>query len=1168
MHLSKLRLIGFKSFVEATDFQIEPGLTGVIGPNGCGKSNLVEALRWVMGENSYKSMRASGMDDVIFSGAGERPARNVAEVGLVLDNRARTAPAAFNDAEVLEVTRRIERDLGSTYRINGREVRARDVQILFADASTGSRSPALVRQGQINEIIAAKPQARRRILEEAAGVAGLHTRRHEAELRLRGAEDNLARIGDVLAQIGAQGDGLRRQARQASRYRELQAEIRRAQALAALLDYEEARHEVDEAEARLTAAGAQVVEGTRAQGETARHQAVAAHALPALRDHEVEAGALLQRFVIARETLDGEERRAKARFVELERRIKEMSADLARDAAALDDAAGVLDRLEAEDAQLRGGESNEAAEAGLRERLAASEAGRLEAETALAAAQTARADADADRRALDERLRDEAARLLRFERDLAATRQSRETLRASLDLGEGLEAAAERLKVAADDLVASEASARAAETSLAAAREADQLGRAPLAEADRRTQRLETEVKTLAKLLEAGAGRTWPPITDSIEVAKGYEGALGAALGDDLDASSDPRAPAHWAEVDGRDDGALPHGAIPLARYVTGPAGLRRRLAQIGLVDRVAGAALRLALRPGQRLVSIEGDIWRWDGFTQAAEAPTPAARRLTERNRLAELRGEADTARDAYAGLRQAAETAQAALRETTAREAMARAAQQAARRALDSARETHAGLERKRNEAATRLAGLDAAEAAALTARDEAAAKKAAIESARAGLAPTDGLAADIDDARLRAAGHRAAETEARSSLQTITREREAKVRRLEAIAAERLSWRTRREQAETHRADLEARLDEARGERDVIAEAPDAYVLARRRVLADVESAEAALRAASDARAAAETTLAEADRRARAALDAMSAAREAKARGEAWREAAEQRLETVIRTTATELECAPAALAALAGMKPDAPRPPIAQVAARLESLKGDRERLGAVNLRAEEELGAIEAQREDLDKEKADLTEAIRRLRQAIGSLNKEGRERLLGAFDKVNGHFKELFTSLFGGGTAELQLVESDDPLEAGLEILARPPGKKPQVMTLLSGGEQALTAISLIFAVFSSPIPRRSAYSTRSMRRSTMPTSNASAISSTRCARRPIRVSSRLPTTPSPCRGWTASMGSRRPRRACRNSSASTSPRPSNCWKRADPVGSRTSGAQLDRGSG
>src|SRR6187549_1914297 len=230
MRFSRLRLLGFKSFVEPGEFVIERGLTGIVGPNGCGKSNLVEALRWVMGESSYKAMRASGMDDVIFNGSGNRPARNSAEVTLVLDNSDRTAPAALNNADILEVTRRIEREEGSVYRVNGKEVRARDVQLLFADASTGAHSPALVRQGQIGELIAAKPQQRRALLEEAAGISGLHSRRHEAELRLRGAEQNLERVDDVIAQVEAQLEVLKRQARLAIRYRSLSGEIRKAEA--------------------------------------------------------------------------------------------------------------------------------------------------------------------------------------------------------------------------------------------------------------------------------------------------------------------------------------------------------------------------------------------------------------------------------------------------------------------------------------------------------------------------------------------------------------------------------------------------------------------------------------------------------------------------------------------------------------------------------------------------------------------------------------------------------------------------------------------------------------------------------------------------------------------------------------------------------------------------
>ncbi|HVN01124.1 MAG TPA: chromosome segregation SMC family protein, partial [Caulobacteraceae bacterium] len=321
MHFTKLRLAGFKSFVEPTELLIEPGLTGVVGPNGCGKSNLVEALRWVMGENRVKQMRGGEMDDVIFAGTTSRPARNLAEVALFIDNASRKAPAAYNDLTDFEVMRRIERGQGSAYRVGGRDVRARDVQLLFADLASGSHSPALVSQGRIGAIIQAKPTERRQLLEEAAGITGLHSRRHEAELKLKAAEQNLARLDDVLRTLGDQLAALKKQARQAQRYRSMSDLIRKAEALSLHLAWIEGTATQTAAAERLAAAETSVADVAGRAAHAATELANAQSALPDLRKAEAEAAARLTRLGVAREQLDAEEQRVNVALSDISARL-------------------------------------------------------------------------------------------------------------------------------------------------------------------------------------------------------------------------------------------------------------------------------------------------------------------------------------------------------------------------------------------------------------------------------------------------------------------------------------------------------------------------------------------------------------------------------------------------------------------------------------------------------------------------------------------------------------------------------------------------------------------------------------------------------------------------------------------------------------------------------
>ena len=1074
MKFNRLRLLGFKSFVEPSEFVIERGLTGVVGPNGCGKSNLVEALRWVMGESSYKNMRASGMDDVIFSGSATRPSRNTAEVTLFLDNADRTAPAAFNAADELQVSRRIEREAGSVYRINGKEARARDVQLLFADQSTGARSPSMVGQGRIGELIQAKPQARRALLEEAAGISGLHSRRHEAELRLKAAEQNLERLDDVVGELESQIENLKRQARQASRFKNLSADIRKAEATLLHLRWTLAKAQEAEASSALAAATATVAERASQQMEAAKQQAIGAHRLPELRDAEASAAAAFQRLSIARAQIEEEAGRIRNRQADLDKRIAELDADIAREERMLSDNADVLQRLGDEEAALamenaaaegRAGELKAAVD-GAAARLGVSEAGlaRLTAE---------RAEATAARHQLERQSRENVERRDRLARQLADVTRQADDIRGQIA---ALADPAEKraiVEAATAAVAAAEAAAVAAEKAIAGLRQQEAQLRAPVQEAKSELARVETEARTLAKILNAGGGGLFPAVLEQIKVQRGYETALGAALGEDLDLPLDRAAPAFWRGSEPRPaDPALPEGVVALSSVVSAPAELARRLAQIGIVDPADGERLQVLLAPGQRLVSRTGALWRWDGMVASADAPTAAAQRLAQKNRLAELDAEAIEATRMLRAAEQAFADAERALREGVDAERTARQGWRDAQHRLDAARDALQKAEKAAGELSARRAALDESLARVGDAHAEAVAAVATAEQGLAAAPDLSELQAAFDRANGEVQRDRSALADARARHDGLKREAEQRARRLASIAADRANWISRAENAERQIAALNERRGKAFVERSALEGAPEELEFRRRAMMSQLSEAETLRKAASDKLQQAENEQSARDKAAVAAIQALSESRETRVRAEERLAAADERRREVEARMQEALNSPPHLVMRHTGLAPDDPLPDVTDIEKRLERLKIERERLGAVNLRAEEEQRELSERLETIVSEREDVIEAIRKLRHAIQSLNKEGRDRLLAAFDVVNGHFQRLFTHLFGGGTAELQLIESEDPLEAGLEILARPPGKKPQTMTLLSGGEQALTAMALIFAVFlTNPAP-------------------------------------------------------------------------------------------------
>jgi len=1064
VHFQRLRLSGFKSFVDPTEFRIEPGLTGIVGPNGCGKSNLLEALRWVMGANSAKALRAGGMDDVIFAGSGARGSRNHAEVALTIDNGERRAPPTFNEHPVLEVVRRIDRGAGSTYRINGREVRARDVQLLFADASTGSNSPALVRQGQISELIGAKPQNRRMILEEAAGVSGLHSRRHEAELRLKAAEANLARLDDVARELDSLLGRLKREARQAERYKKLSAEIRALQGAVLYARWNEAK----EAAGRLAAeaeAAARAVEATaRAAAQATLGAANAEAAMKPLREDEAVSTAILNKLAIDKERLDREAEAYAAEIARLGGEIARIDADRAREATIVEDATAALARLSEELDVL------EAAIAAAPERTPELEAAARAAEAARAAADAeverlaAQAAAEeAERRAGAQRVQESEGRVARTRRALDQAKGER----AAIGPAANPQAAQARsdLDTAEAALAAARAALEAAEEARAAAIEAEAAARDAARKLDEQLGRRTAEARALASVAAHGRRGGFAPALDSVRPDRGYEQALAAALGDDLDAALDPTAPAFWG---GREMAAptWPDGATPLAPLIKAPAALAARLAFTALVDRAEGDRLRGQLAPGCRLVSKEGDLWRWDGFTTRAEAPKPAAVRLEQKTRLAELEAEiealeprAKAAREALgeaaAGLRAAEEGLKGARREppaweqkaAQARQALARFEQEAARKEAQAASldELISRFEAELAEHETNLAA----------ARAQAGDAGAVSE-----------LPALLTEARAAQGRAREAAASARSALEVEIRERAGRARRLESLTRDRDDWGRRSDAAARRLESLaEARVHAADQLRTAEA-APGTLEQRRVALLDELAAAEARRARSSDALATGECERSEADRGLRAAEAAASEAREVRASLSAHAEAAAVRLDEVTTQIRETARVEPEALARqLADEAVAIPTDP-GGVEAHLYNLERQRDSIGPVNLRAEEEAGEHLARLQQMQTERADLTGAIARLRQGIDELNGEGRERLVAAFDVINDHFKTLFATLFEGGQAELRLVESDDPLEAGLEIYACPPGKRLATMSLMSGGEQALTAAALIFAVF------------------------------------------------------------------------------------------------------
>ncbi|MEM1133868.1 MAG: chromosome segregation protein SMC [Pseudomonadota bacterium] len=1087
MLIKRLKLSGFKSFVDPTELHIEPGLTGIVGPNGCGKSNLLEAIRWVMGENSPKSMRGGGMEDVIFAGTERRPARDFAEVTLLAERQrgdvvhllgdtkrseeeANDNNPLFGDGDdpELEIVRRIERDAGSAYRANGRDVRAKDVSLIFADAATGAHSPALVSQGRIAAAIAAKPTERRQMLEEAAGISGLHVRRKDAEQKLRAAETNMARLEDILADQDARAAHLQKQARAAERYKKLTEQIRTAEGRLIFARWRLAAETAKQARAEAEAAEARVSEGQAAletaqtkQNEATRALADARTAVEQARQRSSDAAHHLA-------TLTAERDRVQARISDLQQQADRVTQDRAREDKLTHDAAAALKQLEDESEEL--GHRIKQVEADLPQRKVAfdnAERAVRETEVELARASADAARIEADIRVAEAALTNAQSQMADAERSAAALAEAE----AALEDGNALEQQWQQAEMQCQSSEQAIGKAQADVDALAERRSALQLERQQ-AETDLSAARAELNgFKREHDALERDLAKrqSGSKLIDQLSADKGYERALAAALGDTLSAALADQGgdnARYWSGQASAAPDALPDGCTRLSDHVKAPAALAARLDAILVCDSDTGQPLA----PGQRLVTRNGALRRWDGYAARGEQSS-AAERLERANRLTELKAiiaEHEAAIGAHetalTEARTALESAQQKTRDAEAARAEAHEEHRQALRARDAA-----DFARQRN--AERLADLSERRERSASAMTNAKAALAEAEAARTALPDGAAQKQRLAEMEQQSEAMRTALQKAQAELAASDQQAAQTRERLAVIKAEIRGWQARSGEADQRLQQLTQRESEIAAEQQRIAEQPEKLA----KGITEAEQNRAEIDATLSRNIAtlnsAEAAVTEAETTSRDVGEALAQAREGRAAALTRSENADMRRVEMGRISGERFSCSPPLLPETCDFDEDDVGDADAE-SAELDRLTASRERIGPVNLVAADELEELAMETARAREEHDELITAIAELRGSIGSLNREGRARLRAAFEEVDNHFQRLFVRLFNGGKAHLAMIDSDDPLEAGLEIMAQPPGKKLASLTLLSGGEQALTAVALIFALFlTNPAP-------------------------------------------------------------------------------------------------
>ena len=1059
MKFQSVRISGFKSFLEPTEIQMNRGLTGVVGPNGCGKSNIVEAIKWIMGENSARQMRGDGMDDVIFSGTNERPSRNFAEVSIKLDNSEKKAPAIFNHYDEIEITRKIEREKGSVYRVNGKQVRARDIQLIFADNGTGARSSGIVGQGRIAQIIDSNPEDRRVILEEAANIKGLHSRRHEAELKLKGASDNLDRLSDIEQTYKEQLIELEKQGRKAARYRSVGERIRKAEATLFFNLMNNAKKEANDLDIQLKNANENVSQGQIKVAEHSKSQLYLANKIPDLKKDEAEKAAILQTLNITKIKLDEEKSSAQNALQNIKNQINLINNDIARESEIKEDAKKSLSNLLTEEKNLKEDSENFSTKITkatdlVKKLRSISDAADDKLSTITSEIYSIKSDkSDLEKRIKNLKQKIEVTQNQlanfnieddknRFKLDKEKITNLKKLIKENNQLNDEYKVELEKLEKLQTRLVEEKNTAVF------------------------EFNKVNLEFDSLSTLLGRDTLDS-NTLEKSVGNINNLEEAIGSVLGETLLAPilSDDQSTentTYW-----RDDfttistASLPESVIPIVTKITKSSILDTALKGVGIVDNKEIAfKLQKELTFGQALTTPSGGLWRWDGFVQPQGVQNSYSERLQQIARLRLLQNKLPSLKEKQSLSEKRLEECFNNIKKY--KDDLANLQVK-----LSSLISESNELELQNTKVESKLLSSEALIKELKNTERMSLEELSELEKEFNNSLNLPSLLAEELKVRNNADQSRNELTDAMAAEQQIKSEESFKSRNLIQLGHQKENWKVREEEAKTRLISLEERLKASQDEKNRLSTLPESFEKKEAELNTKIEEAISNRNIAADRLVKNETSLNDADKLVREAEKAVSTLREEMIKIEALLNLSKAKIQNIEDRVFEKLKIKSTELNKFINSKEeDQPIRSIEILEKTLQRLLNERETLGAVNLRAEDEMNEMLNKIEVMSKERVDLEEAIAKLRSGIFELNKEGRQRLKESFEEVNENFKQLFQKLFGGGNAELRLVGNEDPLQAGLEVLASPPGKKMQLLSLLSGGEQALTAISLIFSVF------------------------------------------------------------------------------------------------------